>query len=102
LNDFELKRFNFEKSLKKEKEKKEKEPHLSAQRPTSPSSAAAHFSSSFFFFSCVADEPTPHVGASLSFLPPLSLLCFTRPCAARIPAAPVRLLQLFLSSEQAN
>jgi hypothetical protein len=65
LNDFELKRFVFEKSLKKAKEKKEKEPHLpfspAAHRPTSPSPAVAHLFSPFFFFFCVANGSVPLV-----------------------------------------
>jgi hypothetical protein len=83
LNEFELKRFEFEKSLKKGKKEKDL---TSLSNPAGP---PAHFSlsrssppsSPFFFFLCVTDEPTPPAGASFSFLPPFPLLCF----ADRVP-----------------
>jgi hypothetical protein len=72
LNEFELKRFDFEKSLKKEKKKKKKHLNFLLAQPT------AHLSISrsgppplsSFLFPAAADTVTPPVGASFSFLPP--------------------------------
>jgi hypothetical protein len=104
--EFELKRFDFEKGLKKKNKKKEKKTFLpfspAAHRPTKAFPAAARVRAFYSFSPAAADTRTPPIGASLSLLPPLSLPLLHQPCAAAILAAPGRLLHLFLSSEQDN
>jgi hypothetical protein len=95
LNNFELKRFEFEKSLKKEKRKKKRKgPHLpfgpAGPRPTFLLPAAARVPASFSSFFCAANTPAPLVGAPFFLLPtPLPPL-FQAGVTAMNTAAPAR------------